>query len=179
MCWEEMKWQRRTRRARRCSPPIYRSREAPRPRHGDGHGRDVAVPGSFWLAWISLGVDKLGRESSWAWFWESWRRPGKLIDEEVVAYWHRSAVDAGEEEGRSFSPRTIFKDSETVFGSGWACPGLAPGLLLGCWGLLRWKGKPGKASLSFLFSFQFSVFIILFCIWCLNSNLISVLFCRF
>jgi hypothetical protein len=50
-----------------------------------------------------------------------------LIDDEVVAYWLHRAVELGDDDGDVISPRTILKASETVFGFGWA----APGLLLG------------------------------------------------
>ena len=85
----------------------------------------------FWaqifLFWICPDANRLVQVLS------VWLASGSvLIIDEGVADWHGRAVVAGEEEGRNFSPRTIFKDSETVFGSGWACSGLAPGLLLGC-----------------------------------------------
>jgi hypothetical protein len=50
----------------------------------------------------------------------------------------------------------------------WA--GLAPGLLLGCWGHLRWTGKPlSLFSISSLFSVLNLIF---------EFKLISVCFCR-
>jgi hypothetical protein len=57
---------------------------------------------------------------------------GKLIDDEIVAYWLRRAVELGDDDGEDISPRTIFKASETVFGRGldcfWASTWAAAGL---------------------------------------------------
>ncbi|KAK1630217.1 hypothetical protein QYE76_004532 [Lolium multiflorum] len=59
---------------------------------------------------------------------------GKLIDDEIVAYWLRRAVELGDDDGEVISPRTILKASETVFGRGldcfWASTWAAAGLAL-------------------------------------------------
>ena len=150
-----MRGRRRTRRARRCSPPIYRSREALWPRHDDGNGGEVAVSGSFGLAKIFSPVDRLGRETIRAKFWNLLPRPGKLINDELDVYWRCRAVDAGEEEERNVLLRTIFDATETVFGRGLDCSWALMGC---CGGLLR----PGLVSFPlfsfFTFCFIFSVF---------------------
>jgi hypothetical protein len=89
-----------------------------------------------------------------------------LIDDEVVAYWLRRAVELGDDDGEVISPRTILKASVTVFGLGWTTSGLgrwAPmlgcsGAGLGCCGLLRWTGK----VFPLFFPFKFFCFIFWF-----------------
>jgi hypothetical protein len=113
---------------------FYRLRESLRPRHDDDDGREVAVSGSCGSAKIFSPVDRLGRETIRAKFWNLLPRPGKLIDDEIDVYWRCRAVDAGEEEERNVLLRTIFDATETVFGLGLDCSWALMGC---CWGWLR------------------------------------------
>jgi hypothetical protein len=101
-----------------------------------------------------------------------------LIDDEVVAYWLRRAVELGDDDGDIISPRTILKASETVFGRGlgcfWASTWAAAGLALAA-----------AVQVSFPLFSLFSNYALYFCFifwflfYGLNSNLNSGYTCRF
>jgi hypothetical protein len=46
---------------------------------------------------------------------------GRLIDDEIVAYWLRPAVELGDDDDEAYSLRTILDARETVFGCGLDC----------------------------------------------------------
>jgi hypothetical protein len=80
---------------------------------------------------------------------------GKLIVDEIVAYWLRPAVELGDDDDAVYSLRTILDARETVFGRGLDCSWALMGC---CGGLLR----PGLVSFPLFSFFKFCFYIFWF-----------------
>jgi hypothetical protein len=133
---------------------------------------------------IEMLLDRLGRERSWARFWEVWRRPGRPYPSRWGARGAPVCCRRWRRRRSRFSSRTIFKAGETVSGFGlgrvWAVLACSAGAVLGCDVVVMGccdaevqVSFPPLLISNFCFAFCFLVWI-----YYLISNLNSILFCR-